>query len=44
MKYREEADYNPSCVFSREDYAEFREKALDLSAGVIHYLRNQGYL
>jgi hypothetical protein len=31
MKYREEADYNPSYVFTREDFVEFKNEAEALS-------------
>ena len=44
MKYREEADYNPSYVFSRGDFVEFRKEAEYLSDKIRDYLVKKGYL
>jgi len=44
MKYREEADYNPSYVFTREDFIEFRKDAEDLANKIKNYLIEKGYL
>ena len=44
MKYREEADYNPSYVFTREDFLEFRKEAGYISDKIRSYLMEKGYL
>ena len=44
MKYREEADYNPSSIFTREDFVEFRKEAEYLSDKIRDYLVKKGYL
>ncbi|MEW6680481.1 MAG: HEPN domain-containing protein [bacterium] len=44
MKYREEADYNPVYVFTREDVAEFKKEAEDLSNKIKIYLKENGYI
>lgn len=44
MKYREEADYNPAYVFTREDYAEFKDESLALSDKITAYLKKEGYI
>lgn len=44
MKYREEADYNPSYVFSRDDFVEFRREAEYLAGKIREYLVKKGYL
>ena len=44
MKYREEADYNPSYVFSRDDFVEFRRDAEYLAGKIREYLVKKGYL
>lgn len=44
MKYREEADYNPSYVFTKEDFVEFRREAEALADQVSLYLKEKGYL
>ena len=38
MKYREEADYNPSYTFTEQDYEEFRKEVLDVCNRVKEYL------
>jgi uncharacterized protein len=43
MKYREEADYNPSSVFTREDFVEFRKEAEYLAGTITEYLFKKGY-
>jgi uncharacterized protein (UPF0332 family) len=43
MKYREEADYNTSYVFTGEDYLEFRTKTDELSDKIIKYLVEKNY-
>jgi len=44
MKYREEADYNPSYIFTREDFIEFRKDAEDLANKIKNYLIEKRYL
>lgn len=44
MKYREEADYNPSYVFTRDDFIEFKKDAEDLANKIRNYLIEKGYL
>ncbi len=44
MKYREEADYNPSYVFAKEDFLQFKREAEALSDKVKVYLRDRAYL
>jgi uncharacterized protein (UPF0332 family) len=44
MKYREEADYNPSYVFTSEDFVELRKEAGYLSDKIKGYLIEKGYL
>ena len=44
MKYKEEADYNPSYIFTAEDFIEFRKEAEDLADKIKDYLRENGYL
>src|SRR4030042_5306206 len=44
MKYREEADYNPSYTFTKEDFIEFKKKAEDLSSKIKAYLNKMGYI
>lgn len=43
MKYREEADYNPSYSFTREDFTEFRQEAERLCTRIATYLTEKGY-
>lgn len=44
MKYREEADYNPSYVFTGEDYLKFRDEADGVAAKIRDYLVLKKYL
>ena len=44
MKYREEADYNPSYMFTGEDFVEFKREAEELSGKIKAYLKGKGYL
>jgi uncharacterized protein (UPF0332 family) len=44
MKYREEADYNPSYTFTKEDFIEFKKEAEDLSSKIKAYLNKMGYI
>ncbi|HSV31926.1 MAG TPA: HEPN domain-containing protein [Atribacteraceae bacterium] len=44
MKYREEADYNPSYMFTKEDFVEFKKEAEELSNKIKSYLKETGYL
>jgi uncharacterized protein (UPF0332 family) len=44
MKYREEADYNPSYLFTKEDFIEFENEAQELVNKIHGYLEEKGYL
>jgi hypothetical protein len=44
MKYREEADYNPSYIFTREDFIEFKKESDRLIEKITVYLNENGYL
>jgi uncharacterized protein (UPF0332 family) len=44
MKYREEADYNPSYIFTNEDFVDFKKEAKELSDKIEAYLRREHYL
>jgi hypothetical protein len=44
MKYREEADYNPSYIFTCEDFIEFNEESDRLIEKIMVYLKRTGYL
>ena len=44
MKYRQEADYNPSYMFEPEDYVDFKKEAEIVMQNVISRLKEQGYL
>lgn len=44
MKYREEADYNPSSIFTREDFIEFKGETDKLVDKITSYLMEKGYL
>ena len=44
MKYREEADYNPSYVFTKDDFTDFKKEAEALSIKIQSYLKNNRYL
>ena len=44
MKYRQEADYNPSYLFTPEDFIEFRKEAEMLMQKINSRLKQEGYL
>lgn len=44
MKYREEADYNPAYLFTREDFVELRKEVGELSDKIKAYLKEKDYL
>jgi uncharacterized protein (UPF0332 family) len=44
MKYRQEADYNPSYVFTQADYTELKQEGESLSNEILQLLKEQGYL
>ncbi len=44
MKYREEADYNPSYIFTSGDVVDFKKEAEKLADKAIAYLKKDGYL
>jgi hypothetical protein len=44
MKFREEADYNPSYSFSPEDFTEFKSEEEGVIQKITNYLKNKGYL
>ncbi len=44
MKYREEADYNPSYEFIREDFLELNEEAEKLIDKIRVYLKEKGHI
>ena len=44
MKYREEADYNPAYIFTREDFVELQKEAGELSDKIKRYLKEKNYL
>lgn len=44
MKYREEADYNPSYVFTPEDFIEFKQEAQLVMQKITARLKAEGYL
>ena len=44
MKYREEADYNPSYVFTPEDFIELKKEAQLLMQKITGVLKEKGYL
>lgn len=44
MKYREEADYNPSYIFTAEDFNTFKNDAEVLVRKITAYLIKKGYL
>jgi hypothetical protein len=44
MKFREEADYNPSYTFSSEDFLEFRKDAELLAKKILKYLKETGFI
>ena len=44
MKFREEADYNPSYSFSPEDFTEYKSEVEGVIQKITNYLNNKGYL
>lgn len=44
MKYREEADYNPAYIFTKEGFVELHKEAVELSDEIMVYLKEKGYL
>jgi uncharacterized protein (UPF0332 family) len=44
MKFREEADYNPSYTFAPEDFAEFKSEAEGVIQKITNYLKSKDYL
>lgn len=44
MKYREEADYNPSYTFTKEDFIDFTKEAKQLADDIKTYLKKKEYL
>jgi hypothetical protein len=44
MKYREEADDNPTYAFTGADYIEFKKDAEELSGKIRHYLEGKELL
>ena len=44
MKFREEADYNPSYTFAPEDFTEFKSEAEGVIQKITHYLKGKDYL
>ena len=44
MKFREEADYNPSSLFTKEDFVEFKREAEALIDQIRSYLKQKGYV
>jgi uncharacterized protein (UPF0332 family) len=44
MKYRQEADYNPSYMFAPEDYIEFKEEVVIMIQKIHTWLEEGGYL
>ena len=44
MKYREEADYNPSYEFIKEDFVELKKETEKLAGKIKTYLIKEGYL
>ena len=44
MKFREEADYNPSYVFTQEDFRDVAEEASNLFLKIKTYLKEKNYL
>ncbi len=43
MKYREEADYNPSYIFTIEDFIELRDEVSEQTELIREYLKERGY-
>jgi hypothetical protein len=43
MKYREEADYNPSYLFTKEDARKLRDETAALASRIAEIIRQSGY-
>jgi uncharacterized protein (UPF0332 family) len=43
MKYREEADYNPSYLFTSEDFVALKQEAEESADRIKAYLKGKGY-
>ncbi len=44
MKYREEADYNPSYIFTHEDFIELKKEAECVLLKISSYLKENDYI
>jgi uncharacterized protein (UPF0332 family) len=44
MKYRQEADYNPSYMFTPEDFTQFKKQAETIMQRITSQVKQQGYL
>ena len=44
LKFREEADYNPSYIFTKEDFRDVAEEADNLFLKIKAYLKEKNYL
>jgi len=44
MKYRGEADYNPSYIFTKDDYVDFQKEAVLLHKQVKEFLGKEGLI
>ena len=44
MKYREEADYNPSYEFTKDDFIDLKKETEELAGKIKAYLIKKGYL
>jgi len=44
MKYREEADYNPAYVFTKEDFLDLMNEAKSLMNKIQSYLKEKNYI
>jgi hypothetical protein len=44
MKHREEADYNPSYFFTKEDFIALKKEAEQMADVIRAYLKDKGYL
>ena len=44
MKYREEADYNPAYVFTKDDFIALRQETEQLKEKILAHLKGKSYL
>jgi len=44
MKYREEADYNPSYTFTKKDFIDLKKETKRLAININSYLKKKGYI